>query len=143
MREVVALGAPVHTAALRDELAARATMLAATLGISASWEAATDPFFAPTARGQALLQRVKDLKRELVAHLPDGSGLAIASVNDHETYFGERFGIALPDGSPASTSCVAFGIERWLLALLCAAPADATDAGPALATLPQLQEATA
>lgn len=120
MREVVAVGDAAHTRALRTGLADRVQALAVILGVDARWELATDPFFAPTARGQALLQRVKGLKRELVARLPDGRDLAIASINDHETYFGERFAIALPDGSPASTSCVAFGLERWLLAFLCA-----------------------
>ena len=120
MREVMCAGAPEHTAALRDEAVAHATALAADLGLDVRWELATDPFFAPTARGQALLQQVKGLKRELLARLPDGRDLAIASVNDHETYFGERFRIALPDGRAASTSCVAFGIERWLLAFQCA-----------------------
>jgi hypothetical protein len=110
---------------VRAALAERTTTLAESLGLAARWEAATDPFFAPTARGQALLQQLKGLKRELVVRLPDGRDLAIASVNDHETYFGERFGIRLPDGGVASTSCVAFGLERWLLALLCTHDTDA------------------
>lgn len=139
MREVVAIGDEDHARALRDGVAAHVEALARTLGIDARWEQATDPFFAPTARGQALLQRVKGLKRELVARLPDGSDLAIASVNDHETYFGERFGIALPDGTPATTSCVAFGIERWLLARLCARP----DAPPSTSAPSRLHEVTA
>ena len=143
MREVIVAGTPERTAALRDEATARVTQLADMLGIPARWEAATDPFFAPTARGQALLQQVKGLKRELVARLPDGRTLAIASVNDHEGYFGERFGIALPGGAVASTSCVAFGVERWLLALLCAHGAEPSRWDTALFTLPRLQEAVA
>lgn len=140
MREVMIVGAPVHCAAVRDDAAARASALADAFGIDARWQPATDPFFAPTARGQALLQQVKGLKRELVARLPGGRELAIASVNDHETYFGARFGIALPDGDAASTSCVAFGIERWLLAFLCAHGADPASWDASLFALPQLQE---
>ncbi|WP_165818518.1 hypothetical protein [Frankia canadensis] len=39
--------------------------------------------------------------------------MAIAFTNLHRTFFGERAEIAL-DGEPAHTSCVAFGLERWL-----------------------------
>ena len=48
----------------------------------------------------------------------DGRPLAIASFNDHELFFGDAFGISLADGMPAWTGCVAFGLERWLLAVL-------------------------
>ncbi|MET8023334.1 hypothetical protein [Streptomyces avermitilis] len=43
--------------------------------------------------------------------------MAIASVNTHHTFFGERCSISPPNGGPVSTSCVGFGIERWLHAL--------------------------
>jgi hypothetical protein len=52
--------------------------------------------------------------------------MAIASFNNHETFFGEAFSISLARyghptsdrATPAWSGCVAFGIERWLLALL-------------------------
>jgi hypothetical protein len=49
----------------------------------------------------------------------DGSGedLAIASVNLHEERFGEAFGIGRA-GRPAVSGCVAFGLERWLYAII-------------------------
>jgi len=46
--------------------------------------------------------------------------VAAASFNPHERFFGEAFDIRLADGSPAASACVAFGIERWLLAFLAA-----------------------
>ena len=51
-------------------------------------------------------------KHELVF---DGH-LAVASVNNHHDFFGSEFGITR-DGRPASTGCLAFGIERWLHAV--------------------------
>ena len=84
-------------------------------------------FFAPTARGQAALQRIKGLKHELEFRFPDMRPLAIASFNDHEVFFGEAFGISLADGTPAWSGCVAFGIERWLLAILCTHGVDPKD----------------
>ena len=120
MREIVCVGSE---RVVRDFLArgrAHVTAFAACLGLDAEMATATDPFFAPTGRGKALLQAVKELKQELL--LPHGPAqrLAAASFNDHGTFFGEAFAMALPDGTPAHTACVAFGVERWLLAVLCA-----------------------
>ena len=67
---------------------------------------------------RAALQRIKGLKHELVFRFPDGRPLAIASFNDHELFFGDAFKISLTDGSPAWSGCVAFGLERWLMAVL-------------------------
>ena len=35
----------------------------------------------------------------------------------HETFFSRRFGFSLEDGTDAYSGCVAFGLERWALAL--------------------------
>jgi len=118
MREIVCLGSERDVKEFLDRSAARVTALERALGIEADLEAASDPFFAPTARGRAVLQRIKGLKQELVFRFADGRPLAIASFNNHELFFGEAFAISLSDGKPAWTGCVAFGLERWLLAVL-------------------------
>ena len=118
MREIVCLGAERDVKDFLDRSVARVTRLEGTLGLEAEMVAASDPFFAPTARGRAALQRIKGLKHELVFLYPDGRPLAIASFNDHELFFGDAFGISLPDGTPAWSGCVAFGLERWLMAVL-------------------------
>lgn len=120
MREIVCLGSERDVRGLLDRGGLHAQNLARDLGLDATMVAASDPFFAPTARGRAALQRIKGLKHELVVRFADGRPLAIASFNDHEHFFGEAFDISLRDGSPASTGCVAFGLERWLLAVLVA-----------------------
>lgn len=118
MREVVCLGTGEEVEAFRTRTLADARALAEVLGLRPVVEEATDPFFAPTARGRALLQQVKGLKHELVFPVGEGRGIAAASFNHHETFFGAAFGIRLPDSSPAATGCAAFGVERWLLAFL-------------------------
>ena len=86
----------------------------------------------PTAGGRPLLQRIKGLKQEL--HLPVGAeSVAAASFNLHERFFGDAFDIRLPDGTAASSACVAFGVERWTLAFLAAHGTDAR-AWPAVPT---------
>lgn len=120
MREIVCLGDERDVRGLLDRGVSLASQLARDLGLDCEVVAASDPFFAPTARGRAALQKIKGLKHELVYRFPDGRPLAIASFNDHEKFFGEAFGISLFDGEPASSGCVAFGVERWLLAVLAA-----------------------
>ena len=44
--------------------------------------------------------------------------IAAASFNLHDTFFGQAFDIRLRDGAAATTACLAFGLERWLLAFL-------------------------
>jgi hypothetical protein len=84
-------------------------VLASTLGLEADWQPANDPFFLPRAHGKAHMQRLLGTKIELC--LPDG--LAVASINRHRTFFGERFSIRTRDGAPASSACIAFGLDRW------------------------------
>ena len=119
MREIVCLGTAEDTAAFRARGIQRAKVLAEDLGLEAVLVEANDPFFAPTARGKALVQRLKALKHELLLPIGDRS-IAAASFNHHERFFGEAFAIRLAGGEAASTACVAFGLERWLLAFLSA-----------------------
>jgi len=118
MREIVCIGSAAECVAFRDRGVAIARRLAGALRVDCSIEPAEDPFFAPTARGRALLQRVKALKHELRVPIGDGDTTAAASFNLHEQFFGEAFDIRLASGEPAYTACVAFGLERWLLATL-------------------------
>lgn len=120
MREVVCLGPAGEVEAFLERGLHRALELAERLGLEAMVVPATDPFFAPTARGKALLQRVKGLKHELTVALDGGGTLALASGNHHEALFGERFAIHDPAGTPAASGCVAYGLERWTLAFLLA-----------------------
>ena len=43
--------------------------------------------------------------------LPDG--LAVASINRHGAFFGDRFQIRDARGTPAHSACIAFGLDRW------------------------------
>lgn len=125
MRELVYVGSPEEAECFRRRGMRVATALADELGLESRIVAATDPFFAPTARGKELLQMMKGLKHELMLPLGDGESIAAASFNNHERFFGEAFDIRLPDDRPAASGCVAFGVERWLLAFLVAHGPDA------------------
>ncbi|WP_042433049.1 hypothetical protein [Streptacidiphilus anmyonensis] len=111
MREIVALGAYEHTRQVLAGFTERIQSFAAALGIDLRREAAGDPFF-QRDDGRALMQKLSPVKYEF-----QYGDLAIASVNTHRNFFGERCGIRLESGEHAYTSCVAFGLERWLAVL--------------------------
>src|SRR5690606_3244470 len=118
MREVVCLGSAADIDVFSERMIQATVRLAEQLGLNAAVEVATDPFFAPTSRGKALLQRLRASKRELLLPLDRESHIAAASFNVHGEFFGDSFKIGLRDGSTAHSACVAFGLERWLLAFL-------------------------
>jgi seryl-tRNA synthetase len=120
MREVVCLGSSGDVEDFRQRAMRVSGSLASRLDLDAGFLVATDPFFAPTARGKAIVQRVKALKHELALPIGGDRSTAAASFNNHEQFFGEAFDISLETGEPASSGCVAFGVERWLLAFLVA-----------------------
>ncbi|TCO44782.1 hypothetical protein [Actinocrispum wychmicini] len=113
MREIVALGTFAHTQRTITRFTERIEQFAAAAGLRLDMVAASDPFFTPDD-SRALLQRLSPVKYEF-----HHDGLAIASVNTHRNFFGERCDIRLRDsGEHAYTSCVAFGLERWLAVLV-------------------------
>ena len=111
MREIVLLGEPEWLNEKLAQIQTQIDQIADSYGLPAHWETAEDPFFLPTAKGKALMQRLMETKKELVCDEPDQ--LAIASINRHGTFFGQRFAILRADKTPVQTACVAFGLDRW------------------------------
>ena len=109
MRELILVGAADWIEKRLAVLQPGVEALARSFGLTAQWQPANDPFFLPRAQGKAHLQRLLGTKIELC--LPDG--LAVASINRHRAFFGERFAIRTGDGTPAHSACVAFGLDRW------------------------------
>ena len=113
MREIVALGSFQYTQDVLAGFAERITAFGTALGLDLTRVAATDPFFENDG-ARALLSRLSPVKHEFQV-----GDLAIASVNTHRNFFGERCHIRLAGAEGyAYTSCVAFGLERWLAVLL-------------------------
>jgi hypothetical protein len=109
MRELILVGAPAWIEERLAALQPGVESLARTFGLHGGWQPANDPFFLPRAQGKAHMQRLLGTKIEFC--LPDG--LAVASINRHHTFFGERFHIRTADGAPAHSACIAFGLDRW------------------------------
>ncbi len=119
MREIVCLGTAEETQAFLDEATADVDALAGELRLPLAWEDATDPFFQPSRNPQYLMQQVDPTKHELCFD----SRLAVASTNLHHDHFGRAFDITRAPGSvdvaePVHSACLAFGVERWLGAIV-------------------------
>ena len=112
MREIICIGSREtvldHLAALKQ----RMHRFLVQVGLAFQVDVAEDPFFDPNG-ARSIMQKLFPVKEEFLV----GGRLAVASVNYHRNFFGERCSIRLADGSPCFTGCVAFGLERWLAAL--------------------------
>ena len=118
MREIIVMGTREQVENVRQSLVRQVGRLIETLELDASIETATDPFFAAGDEGRRLMQQAGALKYELrLAVDATGRTIAAASFNHHHDFFGTRFSIRAPSGAPAHSGCVAFGLERWILAL--------------------------
>jgi len=129
MQEIVCLGTLEQTRQHIDAGLQSIRARAAALGIELGVETATDPFFDKRSP-VALLQEKAPTKRELLY-----GTLAVSSVNFHRNFFGDRFSIRDAAGKPVFTSCVAFGLERWMHMLLKHFDGDAIAAADAVNAL--------
>jgi hypothetical protein len=113
MREIVCMGTAEEARAFLAEATAEVDALVAGAGLALRWEQAGDPFFRPSANPRYLMQQVDPTKFELLFD----DRLAVASSNLHHDHFGRAFDIRR-GREPVRTACIAFGIERWLAALV-------------------------
>jgi seryl-tRNA synthetase len=117
-REYVRIGHPDTVRAHRDLWLERGQQMLRDVQLPAHADIANDPFFGRTGKMLAMNQRDQALKFELLIPIcSEEKPTACVSCNYHEDHFGHAFHISLPDGSPAHTACVGFGLERITLAL--------------------------
>ncbi|MFF9634477.1 hypothetical protein ACF1D2_07800 [Streptomyces bacillaris] len=115
MREVLYLGTKDGAGEHLERGGEFVQEAAERLGLTLTRAAADDPFY-DKGGSRARLMALDPVKFEYSA--PDGT--AIASVNRHRNFFGERLGIRAGSHGSAYSSCVAFGVERWVHAMILA-----------------------
>jgi seryl-tRNA synthetase len=118
MHEYILVGDSDEVRTGRERMLERVIALARRIGLCGRVVVAHDPFYGSVeGRARRVVQDAGQFKVELVV---DGGGceIAIASFNLHEDYFGRAFGINLASGQPVHTACVAFGVERWIRAVV-------------------------
>jgi len=125
MHEFVYVGTPDGAQEYRDTWLDTAMATLTSLGLPITAVAANDPFFGRAGRMLVSAQLRENLKIELTvpmyvdAHGVElHEGTAIASANCQRDHLTAAFGIRTADGEVAHASCVAFGMERTVLALL-------------------------
>ncbi|MGW6268918.1 aminoacyl--tRNA ligase-related protein [Streptomyces sp. NPDC055060] len=125
MREVLYVGTKDGSVQHLDHGAQFIVDMAQRLGLSVTRAAADDPFY-DRQGSRAKLMALDPVKHEY--SISDGT--AIASVNRHRNFFGQRLAIGAGAHGDAYSACVAFGVERWIHALILAhgSPEAALDA---------------
>lgn len=117
-REYVRIGDPASVRAHRDLWLERGLQMLRDVELPVHSDIANDPFFGRAGKLLAVSQRDQALKFELLVPIcSEEKPTACCSCNYHKDHFGHAFDIKLPDGSPAHTACVGFGLERITLAL--------------------------
>jgi seryl-tRNA synthetase len=118
VREFVRVGRFDEVLAWRDMWLQRGVDILRSLGLDANPDVASDPFFGRGGKMMAVNQKEQKLKYEVLVPVnsPDAP-TAVCSFNFHQQHFGSTFKILTPDGEPAHTACLGFGLERVVMAL--------------------------
>jgi seryl-tRNA synthetase len=117
MREFVRIGSPEEITAFREGWMVRARALADELGLPYTVDVANDPFFGRVGQIMAVSQLQQSLKFELLIPYHVGARpTACMSFNYHREHFGQVWGLQAGN-ELAHTGCVAFGMDRLVVAL--------------------------
>jgi len=111
MMELVCIGEKRPLARKMNRIRERVVSVFERLGLSGKFVPATDAFFLGHDKGARIIQKLKGLKQEFIVNI-GSHPTALASINDHEEYFGRRFDIHSGRNEAAHSFCAAFGIER-------------------------------
>ena len=118
MREYVCIGTPEEIQSFRSDWIERAKGIADLLELPYTVDVASDPFFGRGGQIMAISQVQQSLKFELLIPThSDEKPTACMSFNYHRDHFGETWGIRDKFGETIHTGCVAFGMDRLVVAL--------------------------
>jgi seryl-tRNA synthetase len=118
VREFVRIGTPDEVVEWRDMWLQRGLTLLKSLGLPATDEVASDPFFGRSGKMLAVSQKEQRLKFEVVVPVISAENpTAVCSFNFHQEHFGHTFDIKTSDEKTANSACLGFGLERIVMAL--------------------------
>ncbi|MEK0316184.1 amino acid--ACP ligase [Cohnella sp. 56] len=119
MREVVLFGDAAFIEDERKRFMEEAWDLFEALGLAGRMETASDPFYFSEESGKGQQQMMGNMKYELIVNAgADAGSFSIASFNDMDTSLCKPFGVLDGGANPMHSGCMAFGIDRWVYALL-------------------------
>ncbi|MDQ0417970.1 seryl-tRNA synthetase [Croceifilum oryzae] len=118
MREIVFMGDKEFVESLRQSILEEVWQLFESLGLQGRVETANDPFYFSQDAYKKNYQLMSDIKYELIVELAEKSAFSIASFNNVRDTLCQQFHITSQDGVSLHSGCVAFGLDRWVYALL-------------------------
>jgi len=125
MRETVLFGDQAFVEATRGLFIEEVWTLFRSLGLSGRIETASDPFYFSEDALKGQHQLMANMKYELIVSIGDGKeSFSIASFNNMGDSLCSQFEIRGTDGTFLHSGCIAFGIDRWVYALLTVHGAD-------------------
>jgi hypothetical protein len=117
MREIVFIGQPRFVIECRAKAEEMMIQWAKDWELACSFETANDMFFTKDYSIKASFQRQQQAKKELLLRIPnENKSISVFSSNFHAMSFGKAFNISI-GGRPATTGCIAWGLERWVYAI--------------------------
>lgn len=117
MREIVFFGHDEYVDTIRRTYMDEVWHLFESLGLRGKIETASDPFYFSEDVAKSQHQLMANMKYELIAAIGSDS-FSIASFNNMSDTLCKPFDVCGTDNKPLSSGCVAFGIDRWVYALL-------------------------
>lgn len=119
MRETVIFGDAAFIEDKRKLFMNTVWELFGTLGLKGKVETATDPFYFSEENGKGQHQMMGNMKYELIVDAGEEAGsFSIASFNNMGNSLSKPFEVMDQEWNPVHSGCVAFGIDRWVYALL-------------------------
>jgi hypothetical protein len=118
MREIIFIGDSEFVNHTRLKIMEDISLFFSDLGFQGIITTAFDPFYHADDSSKGQFQLMGDMKFELVVELPNKDSFAVASFNDSKDSLCKAFGISDTKGNMLHSGCAAFGIDRWVLAIL-------------------------
>ncbi len=117
MREIVLFGDADYVETAREAYMDKVWNAFESLGLAGKMETASDPFYFSEDAAKSQHQLMANMKFELIA-AAGGEAFSIASFNYMGDTLCRPFDVCDPGGKPLHSGCIAFGIDRWVYALL-------------------------
>jgi hypothetical protein len=119
MREIVIIGDEQFVEAERRAFIEEVWQLFVNMGFNGRIETASDPFYFSEENSKSQHQLMANTKYELIVDIDNGrESFSIASFNNVGNTLCKPFEITDKHNVPLHSGCIAFGIDRWVYALL-------------------------
>ncbi|SDF91426.1 tRNA synthetase class II core domain (G, H, P, S and T) [Fontibacillus panacisegetis] len=121
MIELVFFGAPQEVEDVRTSIMNQVWEVFNEIGLTGSIATASDPFYFSEDAEKGQFQILSDMKYELEVNIKsdkENKNFSIASFNNVRESLAHKFNVKGVNNEVIHSGCVAFGVDRWVYALL-------------------------